>query len=150
MAQPPRLCYVTGFGEVVLTRSSHAMPPLASDALVLRSYKVGGTSKGVVLLPRERGKVRAVAKGARGRRSRYQSALEPLSEVRVGLYGRQGAELYRLGECELLRSAFRAGARGLDEAMGLSYFAELPAAFALDGDAEDAGYRLRPAVLAAW
>src|SRR5262245_20279444 len=125
------------------------MPPIASDALVLRSYKLGETSKVVVLLTRERGKVRAVAKGARGRRSRYQSALEPLSEVRVGLYGRQGAELYRLGECELLRSAFRAGARGLDEAMGLSYFAELLDAFALEGEAEDAVYRLARAVVEA-
>ena len=88
------------------------MPPIASDALVLRTYKLGETSKIVVLLTRERGKLRAVAKGARGARSRYQSALEPLSEVRVGLHGRQGAELFRLGECELLRSAFRAGARG--------------------------------------
>src|SRR5436190_18825349 len=125
------------------------MPPISSDALVLRSYKLGETSKVVVLLTRERGKVRAVAKGARGRRSRYQSALEPLSEVRVGLYGRQGAELYRLGECELLRSAFRAGARGLDEAMALSYFAELLDAFAQEGEAEDAVYRLALAVVAA-
>ena len=125
------------------------MPPIASDALVLRTYKLGETSKVVVLLTRERGKVRAVAKGARGRRSRYQSALEPLSEVRVGLYGRQGAELYRLGECELLRSAFPAGARGLEEAMALSYFAELLDAFAQEGEAEDAVYRLALAVVEA-
>ena len=125
------------------------MPPIASDALVLRSYKLGETSKVVVLLTRERGKLRAVAKGARGRRSRYQSALEPLSEVRVGLYGRQGTELYRLGECELLRSAFRAGERGLDEALALSYFAELLDAFAQEGEAEDAVYRLALAVVAA-
>ena len=85
------------------------MPPITSDALVLRTYKLGETSKVVVLLTRERGKLRAVAKGARGPRSRYQSALEPLSEVRVSLHGRQGAELYRLGQCELLRSAFGAG-----------------------------------------
>ena len=39
---------------------------LASDALVLRTYKLGETSKVVVLLTRERGKLRAVAKGARG------------------------------------------------------------------------------------
>jgi DNA repair protein RecO (recombination protein O) len=125
------------------------MPPIASDALILRTYKLGETSKLVVLLTRERGKVRAVAKGARSRRSRYQSALEPLSEVRVGLYGRQGAELYRLGECELLRSAFRAGARGLDEAMALSYFAELLDAFAQEGEAEDAVYRLALAMVEA-
>ena len=125
------------------------MPPISSDALVLRSYKPGETSEVVVLLTRERGKVRAVAKGARGRRNRYHSALEPLSEVRVGLYGRQGAELYRLGECELLRSAFPAGARGLDEAMALSYFAELLDAFSLEGEAEDAVYRLALAIVAA-
>src|SRR5438128_1393346 len=125
------------------------MPPITSDALVLRTYKLGETSKVVVLLTRERGKVRAVAKGARGRRSRYQSALEPLSEVRVGLYGRQGAELYRLGECELLRSAFPAGARGLEEAMSLSYFAELLDAFAQEGEAEDTVYRLAQAVVGA-
>jgi len=125
------------------------MPPITSDALVLRTYKLGETSKIVVLLTRERGKVRAVAKGARGPRSRYQSALEPLSEVRVGLHGRQGAELYRLGQCELLRSAFKAGGQGLEAALSLSYFAELLDAFAQEGEAEDAVYRLAVAVIAA-
>jgi DNA repair protein RecO (recombination protein O) len=130
-------------------RALALMPPISSDALVLRTYKLGETSKVVVLLTRERGKLRAVAKGARGARPRYQSSLEPLSEVRVGLYGRQGAELYRLGECELVRSAFRAGARGLDSALALSYFAELIDAFAQEGEAEDAVYRLALAVVGA-
>jgi DNA repair protein RecO (recombination protein O) len=125
------------------------MPPIASDALVLRSYTLGETSKVVVLLTRERGKVRAVAKGARGGRSRYQSALEPLSEVRVSLHGRQGAELFRLGACELLRSAFPAGGRGLETALALSYFVELIDAFAQEGEAEDAVYRLALAVVRA-
>src|SRR5262245_36759997 len=125
------------------------MPPISSDALVLRTYKLGETSKVVVLLTRDRGKLRAVAKGARGARPRYQSSLEPLSQVRVGLHGRQGAELLRLGECELLRSAFHAGARGLDAALALSYFAELLDAFAQEGEADDAVYRLALAVLAA-
>jgi DNA repair protein RecO (recombination protein O) len=125
------------------------MPLLSSDALILRTYKVGETSKVVVLLTRERGKVRAVAKGARSGRPRYQSALEPLSEVRVGLYGRQGAELLRMGPCELLRSAFRAGERGLTEALHLSYFAELLDAFAQEGEAEDDVYRLALAVVGA-
>ncbi len=125
------------------------MPPISTDALVLRTYKLGETSKVVVLLTRERGKLRAVAKGARGPRPRYQSSLEPLSEVRVSLYGRQGADLFRLGACELVHSAFRAGARGLDAALALSYFAELLDAFAQEGEAEDAVYRLALAVLAA-
>lgn len=125
------------------------MPPIASDAVVLRTYKLGETSKIVVLLTRERGKVRAVAKGARGVRTRYQSALEPLSEVRVGLYGRQGTDLYRLGECELIRSAFPAHSADLEAALSLSYFAELLEAFAQEGEAEDAVYRLALAVLGA-
>lgn len=125
------------------------MPLLSSDALVLRTYALGETSKIVVLLTRERGKLRAVAKGARGRRSRYQSALEPLSEVKVTLYGRQGTELYRLGQCELLRSAFPASRQGLDATLSLSYYAELIDAFSPEGEVEDAVYRLAVAVLAA-
>ncbi len=125
------------------------MSAITSDALVLRSYRLGETSKIVVLLTRERGKLRAVAKGARSGRSRYQSALEPLSEVRAAFHGRQGAELYRLGGCELLRSAFPAGGRGLETALSLSYFAELIDAFAQEGEAEDAVYRLAVAVVRA-
>jgi DNA repair protein RecO (recombination protein O) len=123
------------------------MPPIASEALVLRTYKLGETSKIVVLLTRDRGKVRAVAKGARGGKPRYRSALEPLSEVRVTLHGRQGADLFRLGQCELVRSAFPPTGRGLDSALALSYFAELLDAFAQEGEAEDAVYRLAIAVL---
>src|SRR5918994_5459127 len=99
-----------------------SMPLIASEALVLRTYKLGETSKIVVLLTRERGKVRAVAKGARGGKPRYRSALEPLSEVRVTLHGRQGAELLRLGQCELVRSAFPSSGQALETALALSYF----------------------------
>ena len=133
----------------VTARDTAGMPLLSSDALVLRTYKVGETSKVVVLLTRERGKVRAVAKGARGARPATSRPSSRCREVRVGLYGRQGAELFRLGECELLRSAFRAGARGLETALTLSYFAELLDAFAQEGEAEDAVYRLALAVMRA-
>jgi len=121
----------------------------STEALVLRGYKLGETSKVVVLLTRDRGKVRAVARGARGGRPRYQSALEPLSEVRVTLYGRQGADLLRLGQADLVRSAFRAGERGLDAALFLSYCSELLDAFSPEGEAEDRVYRLGLAVVRA-
>src|SRR5437899_2193633 len=143
------------FGSGVLTYRRRGvsrrflMPSIASDAFVLRTYTLGETSKVVVLLTRERGKVRAVAKGARGSPGRYLSALEPLSEVRVGLHGRQGTELYRLGQCELLRSAFPTGSRDLETALALSYFAELLESFSQEGEAEDGVYRLAAAVLAA-
>ena len=120
------LCY---FSAVFSTGASRPMALFTTEALVLRGYKLGETSKVVVLLTRERGKVRAVARGASGARPRYRSALEPLSEVRVSLHGRQGAELLRLGQAELLHSAFRAGGRSLDAALFLSGCAELLDAF---------------------
>ena len=125
------------------------MALLTTEALVLRGYKLGETSKIVVLLTRERGKLRAVARGARGSRPRYQSALEPLSEVRVTLYGRQGADLLRLGQAELLHSAFRAGARSLDAALFLSGCAEMLDAFSPEGEADDRVYRLALAAVQA-
>src|SRR5262249_34109846 len=123
-------------------KDATAMALLTTEALVLRAYDLGETSKIVVLLTRARGKVRAVAKGARGARPRYRSALEPLSEVSVSLYGRQGADLLRLGDCDLLRSAFRTGERGLEAVLFLSYAAELLDAFAQEGEAEERVYRL--------
>jgi len=125
------------------------MALLSTEALVLRGYKLGETSKLVVLLTRDRGKVRAVARGARGARSRYQSSLEPLSEVRATLYGRQGAELLRLGQAELLHSAFRAGTRSLEAALLLSGCAELLDAFCPEGETEERTYRLAQAVVRA-
>jgi DNA repair protein RecO (recombination protein O) len=125
------------------------MALLTTEALVLRGYKLGETSRIVVLLTRERGKLRAVARGARGSRPRYRSALEPLSEVRVTLYGRQGAELLRLGDAELLHSAFRASEQSLDAALFLSGCAELLDAFSSEGEAEEKVYRLALAVVRA-
>jgi len=125
------------------------MPSFATDALVLRTYRFGETSRVVVFLTRERGKQRAVAKGARGPRSRYRGTLETLSEVRVGLSGRQGAELLRLGQCELLRSAFPAAGDALAAGLSLSYFAELLEAFSQEGEAEEAVYRLAVAAVRA-
>jgi DNA repair protein RecO (recombination protein O) len=125
------------------------MALLTTEALVLRGFNLGETSKVVVLLTRERGKVRAVARGARGSRPRYQSALEPLSEVRVTLYGRQGADLLRLGQAELVHSAFRAGTRSLDAALFLSGCAELLDAFSSEGEADEKVYRLALAVVQA-
>jgi DNA repair protein RecO (recombination protein O) len=125
------------------------MALLTTEALVLRTYDLGETSKVVVFLTRERGKLRAVAKGARGAKPRYRSALEPLSEVTVSLYGRQGTELFRLGDCDLLRSAFPTGSRNLETSLFLSYAAELLDGFALEGEAEDKLYRLALATVRA-
>jgi len=94
-----------------------------------------------VLLTRSRGKVRAVAKGARGPGDRYQSSLQPLSEVRTTLYGREGTELFRLGAVELLRSSEPPN-RNLESLLALEYCAELFEAFIPPDMRDDDGYRL--------
>ena len=117
------------------------MPPLTTDALVLRPFPRGEMSVVAVLLTRSRGKVRAVAKGARGPGDRYQSSLQPLSEVRTTLYGREGAELFRLGSVELLRSSEPPNSN-LESLLALEYCAELFEAFLPPEARDDDAYRL--------
>src|SRR5260221_444854 len=47
------------------------MPIYTSDALILRTYKLGEADRIVVFLTRDRGKKRGVAKGARRAKSRF-------------------------------------------------------------------------------
>ncbi|MEO8501227.1 MAG: DNA repair protein RecO [Vicinamibacteria bacterium] len=117
------------------------MPPLTTDALVLRTFPLGEMSVVAVLLTRSRGKVRAVAKGARGPGDRYQSSLQPLSEVRTTLYGREGTELFRLGAVELLRSSEPPNSN-LESLLALEYCAELFEAFLPPDVRDDDAYRL--------
>lgn len=117
------------------------MPPLTTDALVLRTFPLGEMSVVAVLLTKSKGKVRAVAKGARGPGDRYQSSLQPLSEIRTTLYGREGAELFRLGVVELLRSSEPTNS-SLESLLALEYCAELFEAFLPPEAADDHAYRL--------
>lgn len=124
------------------------MPPQTTDALVLRTYPIGEQSKVVVLFTRTRGKVRGVAKGVRVNRNRYQSALEPLSEVRVGLYGRENATLLRLGTVDLVRSAVPKTPT-LAGLVAIEYCAELIEKLTPDAEPELATWRLGRALVSA-
>ena len=53
------------------------MPLYSADALILRTYKLGEADRIVVFLTRDRGKKRAVARGARRTKSNFVGALEP-------------------------------------------------------------------------
>ncbi|MGH9209947.1 MAG: DNA repair protein RecO [Acidimicrobiales bacterium] len=59
--------------------------------VVLRTHKLGEADRIVILLTRDTGKVRAVAKGVRKTKSRFGGRLEPLTHVDLLLY--QGREL---------------------------------------------------------
>ena len=62
------------------------MSLLRDDAVVLRTYKLGEADRIVVLMTKEHGKLRAVAKGVRKTGSKFGSRLEPMSHVALMLW----------------------------------------------------------------
>jgi DNA repair protein RecO (recombination protein O) len=66
--------------------------------VVLRTYKLRESDRIVVLMTRDNGKVRAVAKGVRKTRSKFGARLEPMSHVKVLMY--RGRELDIVSQAE--------------------------------------------------
>ena len=122
------------------------MPVYTSDALILRTYKLGEADRIVVFLTRDRGKKRGVAKGARRAKSpKFIGALEPMTRARVAYVERERRDLVRLNYVEPTRSplarprpARRSGTSG--------YFAELIDEWAPEGHADERLYRLGASV----
>src|SRR5207248_9659231 len=74
-----------------------------TEAVVLRSFRLGEADRVLHLYTLDRGRVGAVAKGIRRTKSRYGGRLEPLSHVEILLH--QGAgELQTVTGVELLQS----------------------------------------------
>jgi DNA repair protein RecO (recombination protein O) len=116
------------------------MPVYTSEALILRTYKLGEADRIVVFLTRDRGKKRGVAKGARRPRSRYMGALEPMTRAGVAYFEREQRELVRLNYVEPSRSPMSAASLG---ALGhVGYFAELIDEWSPDAHADERLYRL--------
>jgi DNA repair protein RecO (recombination protein O) len=122
------------------------MPVYQSEALILRTYKLGETDRIVVFLTRDRGKKRGVAQGARRPRSRYHGALEPMTRAGVAYYEREQRDLVRLNYVEPMRSPLSAISPQVpssDLALGhVGYFAELIDEWAPEAHADERLYRL--------
>ncbi len=115
------------------------MPVYKSDALILRTYKLGEADRIVVFLTRDRGKKRGVAKGARRPRSRYVGALEPMTRGEVAYYEREQRDLVRLNYVDPVRSPLTA----TGDALGyVGYFAELIDEWAPEAHADERLFRL--------
>src|SRR6202158_5493686 len=116
------------------------MPLHTTDALILRTYKLGESDRIVVFLTRDRGKKRGVAKNARQSRRRFGGALEPLTCGRVAYVERERRDLVLLNYVEPTRSAL-AAADG--DALGyVGYFAELIDEWAQEADPNETLFRL--------
>ena len=121
------------------------MPLHTSDALILRTYKLGESDRIVVFLTRDRGKKRGVAKNARQSRRRFGGALEPMTVGRVGYVEREGRDLVRLDYVEPVRSPMSAA--DVDALGYVSYFAELVDEWAQDNDPNEPLFRLGASVV---
>jgi DNA repair protein RecO (recombination protein O) len=73
-----------------------------TDALVLRSYRLGETSLIVQLFTGEHGLLRCVAKGARGPKSRFGASLEPAVRIRAVIYRKLSRDLQLLSKTDIL------------------------------------------------
>jgi DNA repair protein RecO (recombination protein O) len=121
------------------------MPLYTTDALILRTYKLGESDRIVVFLTRDRGKRRGVAKNARQSRRRFGGALEPMTYGRVGYFERERRELVSLNFVEPTRSPLSAAA---SDALGyVGYFAELIDEWAQDADPNEPLFRLGASVV---
>jgi DNA repair protein RecO (recombination protein O) len=74
-----------------------------AEAVVLRSIRYGESDRILHLFTKERGRVGAIAKGARKTRSRFGARLEPFSHVDVQLHEGRG-ELATVTGADLVRS----------------------------------------------
>ena len=74
------------------------MPVEKSDAIVLHTYNLTESSKIVILLTPIRGKVRAVAKGVRRTKSKFGSALEPITHIEAQVSFKDGRDLQNLSQ----------------------------------------------------
>jgi DNA repair protein RecO (recombination protein O) len=116
------------------------MPVYTSEALILRTYKLGESDRIVVFLTRDRGKKRGVAKGARKAKSKFIGSLEPMTRAGVAYYEREQRDLVRINYVELTRSPLSAAT---GEALGhVGYFAELIDEWAPEAHADERLYRL--------
>lgn len=75
-----------------------------TEAIVLSAMKYRDTSKIVRLYTSEFGKVSVIAKGARDSKSKFRSALEPMSYVAAVIYKNDNRELQLLSQCDAIRS----------------------------------------------
>ncbi|HKB17274.1 MAG TPA: DNA repair protein RecO, partial [Planctomycetota bacterium] len=74
---------------------------LRDDAIVLRRFEYGETSRIAHLLTRERGRISVLAKGAHREKSPFLGALDHLNRIAVVYSHRPGREVQILTEAEV-------------------------------------------------
>lgn len=100
------------------------MLPEKTDAIVIRSVDFSETSSVVTFFTRDFGKLTVLAKGARRKKSPFESALDLLATCRIVFLHKSSDALDLLTEAKL-SNRLRAGEAGLPRLYAAYYIAEL-------------------------
>ena len=116
-----------------------------TEGIVLRFYDYGDTSRIVVLLTRDFGKLKVMAKGAKAPRSPFAGRLELFQVLKIQFYHYPDGDLHTLKETEVIQM-FPAFHEKLIAFAAANYLSEL-AQVAVHGE-EDEGTLYHPLIIA--
>lgn len=77
------------------------MPPLKTDAVVIKTFDFRETSIIATLYTRDFGKINAILKGIRGFPEKFASTLEPFSHNQIVFYKSRNSGLHLVSQCDL-------------------------------------------------
>lgn len=80
------------------------MPLYTTHAIVIRTLPYGESDKIVTFFTKHFGKLKAIAKGARRSKKRFQNALDLFTYLRLIFFDREGMGLARAESCDILNS----------------------------------------------
>lgn len=122
------------------------MPLRNAEAWVLDSIASRERDRIVTLFTETEGKLRGVAHGAARSIKRFGGRLERLSRIKVTYFEKEGVDLVRLQELELLEPSFRLY-EDLRASAALSYICEITSEFVHEKESDRRYYRLLGAVM---
>ncbi len=120
------------------------MPLVETESLVIKSYNLAEADRIVVLLTRDHGMIRGVAKGAKRLKSKFGSGLEPFSIVTVEYFEKETSELVAIQKVDLIQSNF-AAASNPDFLQKFSYLGDILITFSPPHDPNETLYRMAKA-----
>lgn len=117
------------------------MALIETECLILKSYDLADADKIVVLLTRDHGVIRGVAKGAKRLKSKFGSGLEPFSIVNVSYFQKETLELVSIQKAEIVISNF-AAASNPDFLQKFSFLSDLVVTMLPPHDPNETLYRM--------
>jgi len=124
------------------------MPIYEDEAIVLRQYPLADSDSIVVMFGPKLGKIRVVARGIKKPRSRLSGCLEPLNHIQISFYEREGRDLGKVQQAELIHS-YSGKNDSLNHIFTFAYFTELIHTITQDKQANPVLFRLLLASLKA-